>query len=235
MSPPASAAPTRRPALARRPFFWVAIAVLAGLALPRLLAPPEPARPLPVLARLAAFRLTDQRGRPFGSEDLRGRVWLADFMFTRCPSVCPRLTATMKRVQHRARDARLALQMVSFTIDPTNDTPAALTAYARRWGAARDWTYVTGAYEDLERTIVSGFKVSTGREGEAPAAQRVAIPAARVSEVFHGTHLVLVDAELRVRGYYGSSDADVEDRILADLATLGRERGGRASRTRARR
>lgn len=234
MSPPApTTASTPRKPLVRRPWYWAVVVVLAGAALlPRVLTRPEQARRVPVLAQLPAFRLTDQNGRAFGSEDLRGRVWLADFMFTRCPTVCPRLTAIMKRVQHRAEDEHLPLHLVSFTIDPVNDTPRELAAYGRRFGATRDWTYLTGPFEELERTIVRGFKVTMGREDESPEAQRAALPGARLASVFHGTHLVLVDAALRVRGYYGSSDADAEDRILADLATVARARGGTASRRR---
>ena len=209
--------PAPSPALARRPWFWVAIVILAVVALlPRLLSHPGPPPRLPVLGRLPAFELTDQAGRPFGSAELRGHVWVADFIFTRCPSACPRLTALLKRIQHRAGDARAPLRLVSFTIDPVHDTPPVLATYARQHGATRDWSFLTGSNDDLERTIVRGFKVSTGREDEVGPSREQPIPAQRLAEIFHGTHLVLVDAALRIRGYYASDDDDVAERIVAD-------------------
>lgn len=183
----------------------------------------SPSRALPVLATLPEFRLTDQGGRPFGSRELRGKVWLADFMFTRCPSACPRLTAVMKRVRAHERGDHGGLHFVSFTIDPAHDTPPVLLTYARQHRATRSWSFLTGSYEDLERTIVRGFKVSTGREEESGPTRGEAIPDQRLAEIFHGTHLVLVDRALRVRGYYGSADDGVEERIAEDARHLSAE------------
>lgn len=172
--------------------------------------------PLPVLATLPDFRLTDQARHAFGARELRGKVWLADFMFTRCPTACPRLTALMKRV----REQEPRVYLVSFTIDPAHDTPPVLLAYARQHRATRAWSFLTGSHDDLERTIVRGFKVSTGREDETGPGRGAAIPDHRLAEVFHGTHLVLVDGARRVRGYYGSEDEGVEERIAADAGRL---------------
>jgi protein SCO1/2 len=180
----------------------------------------QPSRELPLLATLPEFRLTDQNGRPFGSRELRGKVWLADFMFTRCPTACPRLTALMQRVREHAKGIHRRLHFVSFTIDPAHDTPPVLLAYARQHRATRSWSFLTGSYEALEQTIVRGFKVSTGREEEEGPARGAAIPDERLAEVFHGTHLVLVDPALRVRGYYGSEDDGVEEHIAADARLL---------------
>jgi len=180
----------------------------------------QPGKPPRVYATLPEFRLTDQNGEAFGSRELRGKVWLADFMFTRCPTACPRLTALMKHVREHAKGIDRRLHFVSFTIDPAHDTPPVLLAYARRNRATKRWSFLTGSYEDLERTIVRGFKVSTGREEEKAPARGAPIPDARLAEIFHGTHLVLVDTRLRVRGYYGSEDEGVEERIATDARRI---------------
>jgi protein SCO1/2 len=173
-----------------------------------------------VYATLPEFRLTDQRGQAFGSRELAGKVWLADFMFTRCPTACPALTATMKRVRTQDPEVGRRLHFVSFTIDPGHDTPPVLLAYARQHRATEAWSFLTGSYEALEETIVRGFKVSTGREEESADARGEAIPDARTAEVMHGTHLVLVDAARRIRGYYNSSDSDAVDRIVRDARVV---------------
>src|SRR5205823_2030054 len=70
---------------------------------------------------------------PYGSEDLRGRVWVANFIFTSCTSSCPRLTSKMAIVQRRARNTDESVHLVSFSVDPDNDTPARLAAYAEQY------------------------------------------------------------------------------------------------------
>ena len=89
--------------------------------------------PLPVLGEVPAFRLTSQDGRPYGSEELRGKVWVANFIFTSCTSSCPRLTSKMAIVQRRIRNTDESVHLVSFSVDPDNDTPARLAAYAEQY------------------------------------------------------------------------------------------------------
>jgi protein SCO1/2 len=182
----------------------------AGVALLRLRAAqgaPE------VYGTLPPFRFTSQAAQPFGAAELKGRVWVANFIFTRCPTVCPRFTAQMAHVQERTAVFGPALQLVSFTVDPSHDTPEKLEAYARRYKAdpAR-WTFLTGDYQQLKGTIVDGFKVAMGREEGAAEGDLAAI--------FHGEYFVLVDAEGRVRGYYDFKDAAALDALLRDAERL---------------
>ena len=193
------------------PLFWLGIVAL-GVAVPlgtRLLAPPAP--PLPILGTLPPFALTDQDGRGFGSAELDDHVWLAGFIFTRCPTICPAITATMGRIQHRARGLEPAFHLVSFSVDPAWDTPARLSAYAARHKASpRMWSFVTGPLDAIKATVVDGLKIAIGApEGEQDFAS-----------VFHGTHFVLVDQQRRIRGYYDSSSPEVVDRVLHDAAML---------------
>jgi protein SCO1/2 len=212
---PAAGAPSVGARPATRLFgglwFWAALAAL-GLVVPiatRVLRPPPP--PLQVLSTLPAFALTAEDGRPFGSAELEGKVWVAGFIFTRCPTICPAITATMGRIQHRARQIAPAFRLVSFSVDPAYDTPAVLAAYAQKHKASpRLWRFVTGDLAQVKTTITDGLKIAMGE----PAGEQ------DFASVFHGTHFVLVDGKRRVRGYYDSSSADVVDRVLGDAAML---------------
>jgi protein SCO1/2 len=85
---------------------------------------------LPVLGQIAEFGLKDQTGRAVSARDLRGKTWVAAFMFTRCPTICPRITRRMQELQAHAKQEQAPLTLVSFSVDPEYDTPAVLTAYA---------------------------------------------------------------------------------------------------------
>src|SRR5262249_16661133 len=100
------------------------LALIMALPLARgALAPPSPA--LPVLGTVPAFRLVDEHGRAFGPERLAGRVWLANFIFTRCPTVCPEMTDRLVRVQKQLGDE---VDLVSVSGAPADDTPERIRA-----------------------------------------------------------------------------------------------------------
>jgi protein SCO1 len=207
----APARPGRVAALVTKPLFWVVV-VLFGVAVPILnqvrRAPPPP---LPVLGTLPDFRLVDQQGQAFGGAELRGYVWVAGFIFTRCPTICPAITARMAKIQHRARGIEPGFRLVSFSVDPAYDTPARLDEFARRYRASpRMWKMLTGPLDQMKSTVEEGLKIAMGEPvGENDFAS-----------LFHGTHFVLVDRELRIRGYYDSNAPDVEDRLLHDATML---------------
>jgi protein SCO1/2 len=168
---------------------------------------------LPVYTRVPAMRLVDERGAPFDENAMLGHVSVVDFIFTHCASSCPRLTATMADLQARlARDGSRA-KLVSFSVDPDNDTPAVLAQYAEKAHAdlAR-WSFVTGPPNDVMRAVLDGFKVS---------AQKVA-RGANDFDVVHGDWFVLVDPQGRVRGYYATDDAESLATLLRDIARLSR-------------
>ncbi len=170
------------------------------------------APPLPVMATVPAFTLQSEQGRPFGAGELRGSVWIANFVFTRCPTLCPHVTRLMAGLQPRALALSGRLHLVSFSVDPEHDGPAELTAYGKRFGAdPRVWSFLTGTFEALRDTVEHGFKIAMGREGKA-----IDDPAT----VFHGTHFVLVDQEMRIRGYYDLDQAGGVDRLLRDAERL---------------
>jgi protein SCO1/2 len=201
-----------------RPLFWlVIVGLMATVPVIRALrhpVPPPPSLHLP----LPAFSLTDQRGKSYGSEQLRGRVWVADFVFTSCPTVCPKLTAKMALIQHRARHLGDAFHLVTFTVDPENDTPARLASYATSYHADPSrWSFLTGALGDIETTVVKGFKIAMGKE--PLGADGDAGPPTGLFSIFHGEKLVLVDAEGSIRGYYDADDAGIDD-LLRDTDVI---------------
>jgi protein SCO1/2 len=198
-------------AAAGRPLVWIAVlTALAAWPLIWSVRTPVPAAP-PVLGALPPFELTDETGRPFGSKDLGGRVWVASFIFTRCQTVCPRITARMTRIQDRSRSLEPALHLVSFSVDPEHDTPDRLAEYARAHRASpRMWTFLTGPTEAVRRTVEEGLRVSVGKDPGDPS------PAG----ISHGTHLVLVDGAGRMRGYYDPEEPDAVDRVVRDAALL---------------
>jgi protein SCO1/2 len=172
----------------------------------------HPPAPPAMKIQLPAFQLTDQRGQPFGSADLRGRIWVADFVFTSCPTVCPKLTHRMQVIAHRARNLGDAFHLVTFTVDPENDTPERLAAYARTYHADESrWTFLTGPLGDVEATVVKGFKLAMGKE-ELPAGSGL-------FSIFHGEKLVLVDDAGFIRGYYDADDEGI-DHLMHDAGVI---------------
>ncbi len=207
---PAAPFPGAVARLVAHPLFWaLLVAAVAAAAIAsslRFRVPP----PLPVLAELPPFELVAQDGRPFGSRELEGRVWVTSFIFTRCTTICPAITARMARIQDRTRGLAPAFHLVSFSVDPGYDTPARLADYARAHRASpRLWTFLTGPEEAVKEAVVSGLRVSMGRgSGRGP------------EDVFHGGHLVLVDGRGRIRAYYDPEDGEAVDRVVRDAGLL---------------
>lgn len=182
----------------------------AGEAGAPLTAPSDAASgPLPEISKVPAFELENEDGRPFGSKALAGQAYVVAFMFTRCPSICPELTRKMKQVDDAAKRADKRLQLVSISVDPDNDRPEVLRAYAKKHGADVDnWAFLTGDYKTILKTSEEGFKV--GLSGSIDEGK----PHLGIT---HGSHLVLVDEKGVIRGYFRSSDEDVAGQIVTAL------------------
>lgn len=172
---------------------------------------------LPEIAIVPAFRLTDQHGVTVTQSDFLGGVWIANFMFTSCPDVCPLLTERMARLRERVAPTGNSVRFVSFSVDPETDTPAVLLRYAREHAADHpNWSFLTGPLDDVRRVIVEGFKqaMEPVGDGDKPA------------NVLHGSHFVLVDAQGTIRGYY-ASDGDGIDMLASHVSFLVSRGGGR--------
>lgn len=167
---------------------------------------------LPVLHTIPKFSLQNQEGKDFGSEQLAGRPYLAAFMFTRCPSICPRLTKKMKNIDAAVKSAGKSLQLLSVSVDPDNDTPEVLSAYAQKHGADVDnWEFLTGDYGTIAKVSEEGFKI--GLSGKIEEGK----PHLGIT---HGSHFILVDGAGRIRGYFRSSDDDTVTKVVEALDKL---------------
>ncbi|MCK6529150.1 SCO family protein [Myxococcota bacterium] len=185
------------------------------------------------MGTLPEFRFTDHTGAPLGAGDLRGLPFVADFVFTRCPDVCPRLTAAMAGLQEGMRrdgpPGEPGFRLLSISVDPTHDTPEVLAAYAARHGAdPRVWRFVTGPVEHTREVIEAGFRVAMGVLPTAPpraspdgggGGDREDATAPSPPTILHGNSFVLVDALGRIRGYY-SPDTDGIGEVERDLRKL---------------
>jgi protein SCO1/2 len=200
-----------------RILLWAALLVagLAVFAVYRLSLQKQAGETQGQLGSVPAFSLTDQHGKPFGSVDLAGKPWVANFVFTRCPSVCPLLTAKFKALQGKLGDVPDA-QFVSFSVDPEHDTPAVLAAYAQKYQAGARWHFLTGALDAIEKTVVAGFKIHVGEATPSESDPSLV-------EIMHGEHFVLIDGRGGIRGYYRAEAAELTQ-LAVDLRALSNER-----------
>jgi protein SCO1/2 len=154
------------------------------------------------------FTLTERAGTPLTAAMLAGHVWVADFIYTRCPQFCPALTAEMARLEPLLATGDDPVRLVSFSVDPTHDTPEVLRAYAERAGAGPRWLFVTGPREAVAALLRDGFHVAWADNGPPE------------NPITHSDRFVLVDRRLHIRGYYhGTVRADV-DRLARDARAL---------------
>ncbi len=176
---------------------------------------PFRSKPLPVLASLPDFALTNQNNQNVTLRSLHGAVWIADVIFTRCPGQCPVMSAHMREIQD-GLPAGLPVKLVSFTTDPDYDTPETLKKYAVRFGA-RDsqWMFLTGSKDALRHATVEGLKLSVV---DKPPGQRD-----NAEDFFiHSEKLVLIDRDGRIRGYFDGETAQGATQALAAAKTLAR-------------
>ena len=194
--------------LISHPAVWMLLLV-AAVAVPVLL---KRAPPLPVYTTLPSLALTDQSGAPFTTARLNQRPAIVNFIFTTCPTICPLLTAKMRRLQDATTGSDV--QLVSITVDPYNDTPAVLKTYGEKFGAdfAR-WIFVTGPREAVDAAVIQGFKMVLERERPKEKADP------DIWEIVHGERFVLVDRLGRIRGYYAAEDEPME-RLVRDARRL---------------
>jgi uncharacterized membrane protein YozB (DUF420 family)/cytochrome oxidase Cu insertion factor (SCO1/SenC/PrrC family) len=155
---------------------------------------------------LGRFQLTERSGRAITQADLADRVWIASFIFTRCPSSCPRISSTMRGLQVRLVNTKVRL--VSLSVDPEHDTPAVLSDYARKFGADEDrWWFLTGPKADVYNLILHKFLLGVAESSSADLQ-------AGAEAVSHSARLALVDRGNRVVGYFDSDDRDDIRRLI---------------------
>jgi len=178
--------------------------------------PPPPK--LPSISVIPPFTLTERSGRIITNADLNGKIWVADFVYTTCPGPCPLVTAELAKIQ-QAEIGDPHVQLVTFTVDPQNDTPAVLASYADKFHAdANKWWFLTGPEKPLYALIETGFLQAVQDNHGQPQDDGQ-------GTVTHSTYFALVDAQGRMRGAYQSQDPDECKQLLHDIGALEQEAG----------
>lgn len=167
-------------------------------------------RPLPSYGIVPSFELVNQDSQPFGSGQLAGKIWIADFIFTTCKGPCPIVSTRMSELQKPL--VKSDVHLVSFSVDPKTDTPEVLRVYADKLRKEPlRWDFLTGQLSTIASLSRDGFKLGLS-EGETPESGPV-----------HSTRFVLVDRHGTIRGYYDALAADGVTKLLADTNHLLRE------------
>ena len=167
---------------------------------------------LPVLGpeghRVSVPSFQAHSGKNDDSNTINDRIVVANFFFTHCPVVCPKMTKQLKRVQ-AASGNKLLIQ--SFSVDPERDSVAQLRIYAHRFGITGNWNLYTGEKTDLYRFARKDLLlVATDGDGGP-------------DDFIHSENLVLIDPERRVRGYYRGTDETEAERLIQDIKKLKKE------------
>jgi protein SCO1/2 len=180
---------------------------------------------LPVLGKVPPFTLVASNGTPLSQANLEGGMWVADFIFTNCPSICPRLSAQMAKLRKvLPQEGADAVRLVSFSVDPANDTPDVLRGYADRFHADADsWLFVTGNRETLHALIAQGFHLAVAERAEDQNLDGEGL-------ITHSDRFVLVDRNLQIRGYYHGTDDDAIEQLSRDVRALTREHARASAR-----
>ena len=171
--------------------------------------------PLPFMGpeghTIADFSLVNQYGGQTTQQAWEGKIVVADFFFTHCPVVCPKMTRSLKEVQRLYINDKNLL-ITSFTVDPERDSAGQLAAYAKKMDIEENWWLLTGNKKDLYRLARKSFLI-TATDGDGGE-----------NDFIHSELLILIDKQRRIRGYYnGTVQAEVEE-LMGDIARLKRER-----------
>jgi protein SCO1 len=162
--------------------------------------------------RIGDFTLLNQYGESITLEKVKGKVFVAEYFFTTCGTICPKMTEQMTRVQERFR-GNDDVKILSFTVNPDYDTVQVLLEYAQKYGAEKDqWHFLTGSKEELYRLARKSFFVLKPAEamnlGDAG------------SDFIHTNNFVLVDQQLRIRGYYDGTSISEVNELMEDIELL---------------
>ena len=161
-----------------------------------------------VYHRIPDFKLLNQNGDSIDSEDLEGKVYVANFIFTRCPSICPKMTSQLSRVQNVFK-GKEELKLISHSIDPEYDSREVLERFAKENGADTSmWYFVTGDKKQMYDLAHKGYFISAVDEGGTP------------DDISHSEKFVLVDKDGQIRGYYNGTDPEEVDRLILEINIL---------------
>ena len=155
------------------------------------------------LGTVADFELTNQSGQVMKRSDLNGKIWVVDFIFTSCESICPTMTKNLVTVQEAFSDSE-DVRFVSISVDPVTDTPEVLAQFGEKYGADPErWDFLTGPKDYVQEISYKSFMLATGEE-----------------MTNHSPKFILVDRDGDIRGLYIGIDLMDVDRLKRDIQTL---------------
>jgi len=161
-----------------------------------------------IYATIPAFKFVNQYGDSTGSQNLAGKIYVADFFFTSCPSICPIMQRNMLAVYNAFKDTA-DVKIVSFTIDPKYDTPPVLKNYAEKLGVTgNSWWFLQGNRDTVYRIAEKNYLVAVSKDSSAAGGY------------VHQGYFVLVDKQKRVRGSYDGTDPKQVAQLIDDIKTL---------------
>jgi protein SCO1/2 len=162
--------------------------------------------------RIGKFSLLNQNDETINLDEVRGKVFVVEYFFTTCGTICPKMTAQMTRVQKKFKGNN-EFKILSFTVNPEHDTVEVMKEYAEKHNAVDgQWHFLTGKKEDLYHLARNSFFVLKPAEaanlGDAG------------SDFIHTNNFVLVDQELRIRGYYDGTSISEVNELMEDIQIL---------------
>lgn len=163
----------------------------------------------PVEKQIAPFTFTNQHGKPFGSEDLAGQIWIAQFLFTSCQTVCPKMATEMVALQERLAEEGIEATFVSFTVDPEIDTPDVLKQYMANFTDKDNQWYMLTGYTQTEIEIFAREQFQTIVQKPSSS-----------NQVLHGTNFYLIDQEGYIRNEYHYIDQNYMDDLVRDIKKI---------------
>ena len=200
-----------------RPFVWVIAFALASAIIAvayvglKNTRPALPAAPMEKFALVPNFKLTDQPGSSIGLQNLTGKIWVANFVFTRCKGPCPIISTRMADLHTKLKKTKGGVNLVSFTVDPEHDTPSVLSKYGALLGAdASNWKFLTGTPDEINAIVVKGLLQPLSKEPDGTPA--------------HSQRFVIVDGEGWIRGFRDGEDPEVLQKLMVDIGELLREK-----------
>jgi protein SCO1/2 len=162
---------------------------------------------LPVMSTVPDFTLIERSSREVKNQELAGKIWIADFVYTSCGGMCPIMTEKMRKLQDKLP---AEIRLVSFSVDPDVDTPAVLTEYAKKFGADPNrWLFLTGNRDSLYKLSKEGFKLAVENSGGT-----------ELEPITHSSRFALVDQQGRIRGYYSMEEPSELAHLIKDAKSL---------------
>ena len=192
----------RGPLLIRGALIALLLLPVAGVLATWLWPDPARSKAVPAYGRVGDFALTEASNKPVTLADLRGKVWVASFIFTSCAGSCPIMTHHLAQAQSDL-PMREDFKLVSVSVNPERDTPAVLTRYAAKNGADRArWWFLTGDKAQIHRLSRETFKLAVDEGG---------------TTVDHSSKFVLVDRNGVIRGYYDGLEMATVKQLVRDV------------------